>query len=72
MTTTNVVFPIGIELVEDFLRTRNKLEYPVSVWACGIDEPGEFLLIAVEMDDCDLEKFGLDEFQLYEEGDIIQ
>ena len=45
MTTTNVVFPIGIELVEDFLRTRNKLEYPVSVWACGIDEPGEFLLI---------------------------
>ena len=72
MPTTNVVFPIGIEMIEDFLRTKNKLECPVSVWACGMDEIGESMLVAVEVDDCDLEKLGIDEFALCEEGDFVQ
>ena len=70
--TTNVIWPIEVDNVEDMLRVKNKLEYPVNVWACGLSECGGQILVAVEVDDSDLEKLGVDDFSLYEEGDIIQ
>ena len=70
--TTNVIWPIEVDNVQDMLREKNKLEYPVSVWACGLSDTGDHILVAVEVDDSDLAKLGVDEFTLYEEGEAIQ
>jgi hypothetical protein len=70
--TTNVIWPIEVDNVQDMLRVKNKLEYPVNVWACGLSEGGDQILIAVEVDDCDLDKLGVDDFTLYDEGEVIQ
>ncbi len=70
--TTNVIWPIEIDNVQDMIRVRHKLEYPVSVWACGISETGDHILVAIEIDDDDLDKLGCDEFSLYDEGEVIQ
>lgn len=65
--TTNVVWPISVDNVEDLLRVKFKLEFPASIWACGMSEDGGFLLIAAEVDDSDLAKLGVDEFDIYDE-----
>ena len=70
--TTNLIWPIDVDNVQDMLRVKNKLEYPVSVWACGLSEDGDQIFVAIEVDDSDLEKLGCDEFSLYEEGEPVQ
>jgi len=70
--TTNLIWPIEVENVQDLLRVKNKLEYPVNVFACGLSETGDHILVAVEVEDCDLVKLGCDEFTMYDEGAGIQ
>ena len=69
--TTNVIWPIEVDGVQDLLRVKNKLEYPVNVWACGLSEDGDHILVAVEVDDCDLDRLGVGEFTLYEDCDEV-
>lgn len=70
--TTNLIWPIEIDNVQDLLRVKHKLEYPVSIFACGLSETGDHILIAVEVEDCDLDRLGCDAFSLYDEGEAIQ
>ena len=70
--STNLIWPIEIDNVQDLLRVKHKLEYPVNIFACGLDECGDHILIAVEVDDGDLDKLGCDAFTMYDEGEAIQ
>jgi len=70
---SSVVWPISSEFVEQLIESKYRLDSPVRVWAAGFDEVGSQVCIILEVDECDVEKLGIErEFLELDEGDLIQ
>jgi len=69
--STNVVWPIAVDEVQDLVRVKFKLEFPASVWACGLSEDGDYILVAMEVDEDDLSRLGVEDIELYDENEFM-
>jgi hypothetical protein len=69
--STNVVWPIAVDEVQDLVRVKFKLEFPASVWACGLSEDGDYILVAMEIDNDDLSRLGVEDIELYNENEAL-